>query len=387
MKLLPTALIISSLLALPASATSLILPDVLKLTVPTSEQMETSFVRTGPTIQVAILLDSSNSMDGLINQVKEKIWDIVNEISTANKAGKEVTLQVALFEYGKDSISAHEGYVQMLAPLTSDLDLLSDKLFSLKTNGGDEYAGRVILESVNRLSWSKHPDDLKLILIAGNESFNQGNTPVRYSMDKANANNIIVNTVFCGKREAGIKDGWFEGAQMGGGKYLNVNQNESIVHIETPYDSEINKLGLKLNETFIHYGSQGTEKKALQESLDDAITVQSTALMAKRNMSKASKSYDATSWDIVSIFESDKKKAMEIASQSPELEKLSEKEIKTKLNEQKAKREKVESRMSELKRDRASYLAKNKGNDKNDFGSVLIKQIKKQAESKGYSFK
>ena len=33
------------------------------------------------TIKVALLLDTSNSMDGLINQAKAQLWEIVNELS------------------------------------------------------------------------------------------------------------------------------------------------------------------------------------------------------------------------------------------------------------------------------------------------------------------
>ena len=35
------------------------------------------------TIKVALLLDTSNSMDGLINQAKAQLWEIVNELSYA----------------------------------------------------------------------------------------------------------------------------------------------------------------------------------------------------------------------------------------------------------------------------------------------------------------
>ena len=36
-----------------------------------------------PFIKVALLLDTSNSMDGLIDQAKAQLWDIVNELSYA----------------------------------------------------------------------------------------------------------------------------------------------------------------------------------------------------------------------------------------------------------------------------------------------------------------
>ena len=42
---------------------------------------------------------------------------------------------VALYEYGKDSIPASEGYLRQILPLTDDLDEVSKQLFALTTNG------------------------------------------------------------------------------------------------------------------------------------------------------------------------------------------------------------------------------------------------------------
>ncbi len=46
-----------------------------------------------PRVQVALLLDTSNSMDGLINQAKSQLWRIVNEFAKARKDGKPVSLK------------------------------------------------------------------------------------------------------------------------------------------------------------------------------------------------------------------------------------------------------------------------------------------------------
>jgi len=118
-------------------------------------------------------------MDGLIRQAKEQIWNIVNEVSRANKDNEEVTMQIALYEYGKNTLPVQTGYIQMLSPLTNDLDFLSEKLFSLRTRGGLEYAGEVIAKATQNLYWSSHKDDLKIIIIAGNEGFDQGHIDYR----------------------------------------------------------------------------------------------------------------------------------------------------------------------------------------------------------------
>ena len=68
---------------------SIKLPNILNPEV-SNHIHENQFKRTGPTIQIAILLDTSNSMDGLIAQTKSKIWNIINEVSKANKDDKNI---------------------------------------------------------------------------------------------------------------------------------------------------------------------------------------------------------------------------------------------------------------------------------------------------------
>jgi len=91
-----------------------------------------------PRIQLAILLDTSSSMSGLIDQAKTQLWRIVNEFATTRKEGKVPELQVALYEYGKSSLPANQGYMRMIVPLTTDLDKISEELFALQHNGGQE---------------------------------------------------------------------------------------------------------------------------------------------------------------------------------------------------------------------------------------------------------
>src|SRR4051812_18188401 len=65
-----------------------------------------------PLVQLAILLDTSNSMDGLIEQAKSQLWKIANELAYAKRHGKNPTLQVALYEYGNDSLSPGENWIR-----------------------------------------------------------------------------------------------------------------------------------------------------------------------------------------------------------------------------------------------------------------------------------
>src|SRR6185369_4975439 len=151
-----------------------------------------------PLVQIAVLLDTSGSMEGLIEQAKGQLWKIVNEFLKAKQDGQTPEVQVALYEYGKSSLSPKSGWIRQIQPLTTDLDKISEELFALKTNGVDEYCGWVIKRAVDDLDWSPSADVYKVIFIAGNEPFTQG--PVNYaeSCKAAITKGIIVNTIHCG---------------------------------------------------------------------------------------------------------------------------------------------------------------------------------------------
>ena len=176
-----------------------------------------------PLVQIAILLDTSNSMDGLIEQAKSQLWKISNELIKARQDGVAPEVQVALYEYGKSSLDRQTGWIRQIQPLTTDLDKISEELFALHTNGGQEYCGWVIKRAVDELEWSPASDAYKVIFIAGNEPFTQG--PVNYveSCKAAITKGIIVNTIHCGNEAIGVNTKWKDGADRADGNYLVID--------------------------------------------------------------------------------------------------------------------------------------------------------------------
>ena len=195
-----------------------------------------------PKIQLAILLDTSNSMDGLINQARTQLWKIVNELATAKRDGQVPEMQVALYEYGKPTLPREKGYVRQIVPLTDDLDKISEELFALTTNGGDEYCGQVIAAATAELAWSKSDRDLKLIFIAGNEPFTQGPLDYKKACGDAIGKGITVNTIFCGAEAQGISTGWLDGAKLADGSFLHIDQSQPVSQIRTPFDARLAEL-------------------------------------------------------------------------------------------------------------------------------------------------
>jgi hypothetical protein len=73
-----------------------------------------------PLVQIAVLLDTSGSMSGLIDQARAELWAIVNEFIFAKRGGLDPQVQVALYEYGKSALKQDEGYIRQIVPFTTD---------------------------------------------------------------------------------------------------------------------------------------------------------------------------------------------------------------------------------------------------------------------------
>jgi hypothetical protein len=257
-------------------------------------------------IQVAILLDVSGSMDGLIEQAKSQLWNMVTVLGKATCGGSVPKIEIALYEYGRSSNDEKKGYIKQLSGFTTDLDLLSATLFQLKTNGGDEYCGHVIKTSVDELNWDMSPGNYKVIFIAGNEDFLQGKIQFTDACVLAKQKGIIVNTIYCGDRMQGIKEHWNLGGECGDGSYTNINQDVKEEEFETPYDSAMYVYNSKLNQTYIAYGERGFANAERQEAMD----VQNASLSKKAGLArvsvKASRGlYDSSSWDLVDAYSND----------------------------------------------------------------------------------
>lgn len=336
-------------------------------------------------VKIALLLDTSNSMDGLINQAKAQLWDIVNEFTHA-KCGNDTRplLQIALYEYGNDNLSSNEGYIRQVLGFSDDLDEISEKLFSLTTNGGEEYCGEVIHTSLKQLDWGKNADDLKMIFIAGNEPFTQGKLNYKDAAMNAKEKGVIVNTIFCGNHEQGISTMWKSGATLTGGEYMAIDHNRQVVHIDTPYDDIIIKLNSKLNNTYISYGSLGYEKKALQSAQDSNAAELEEAVVVQRAVSKSSRLYKNTQWDLVDAVEDDEAVLTRLKEKDlpKELQGKSEKEIKTYITQKKNEREEIQKQIQELSAKREVYIAENQKEEKGELENALLSAIKSQASKK-----
>lgn len=342
-------------------------------------------------IQVAILFDTSNSMDGLIDQAKSRIWNIVNEVASLTHNGLAPTIEIAIYEYGNDGLEASDNYIRQVLDLSTDLDLISEKLFALTTNGGSEFCGAVIDKSLDDLNWSPVESDLKMIYIAGNEPFTQGPVSYKEVCTEATGKGIFINTIYCGNYNKGVTDSWKAGADCSNGDYFNIDSDKEIVHIETPYDVEIRSYNDSINTTYYGYGSIGKTKKSAQLEQDANAVNQSTAVMTERAITKSKKSaYKNEAWDLVDAEEA----GMDITEISEEelpdeFKGLSPEEKEAKLKEIKEQREVYQEKIDKLAKDRQLYIdeemkKRSENSEVDDFGSSVNESIIKKANAIGF---
>jgi hypothetical protein len=348
---------------------------------------------TSKKVQVAILFDTSNSMDGLIDQAKSRIWKIINEVSALRCGGAAPTIEIAIYEYGNDGLKEDDNFIRLVLDLSTDLDEISKNLFALATNGGSEYCGAVIEQSIKDLNWSTDPTDLKMIYIAGNEAFDQGPVAFEKVCKTAKAKNIFVNTIFCGDFHQGADLLWQDGATCSDGDYFNIDSDKAIAHIDTPYDQEIRSFNDSLNSTYYGYGSLGREKKSSQRSEDYNASSQASSVATDRAVAKSNKAvYLNSSWDLIDASNGGKDINDMDEEELPEEFKGKTDEEKTALLEvKKLDRERFQKKIGELAVEREVFISEKKkemaeaGEEVDDFGSNVNKSIVKKAELNGFT--
>jgi hypothetical protein len=342
-----------------------------------------------PVIQVALLLDTSGSMSPLIDQAKTELWSIVNKLGQARYKGKAPKIEVALFEYGKSSLEREGGYIKMLAPFTHDLDGLSEVLFGLNTNGGEEYCAWVIRSALDSLKWKSRPGALKMVFIAGNEPFDQGPVEVDSVLQEADRKGVLVHPILCSTGDSRDQISWNRAADLAHTD-LKVIDHTRVVQIpKTPYDARLAELGSELNKTYIGYGEAGRAKAARQVAQDANIAGVGAPAAAERSVAKASGSYRNADWDVVDRAEEAGGVASLRDEELPaEMRGMSLQEREAYVAKKARERAAIQSEIKELSAKRQAYIEQEQrkaGQTDATLGSAVIETVRSKAQKEGFT--
>lgn len=342
-------------------------------------------------IELAICLDTSGSMDGLIDAARARIWDIVSDLATATPQPK---LRVALVTFGNDGHSSENGWTNIDIDFTDNLDVVSQRLFALTTNGGTELVGRVIDRATKGLAWSEGDASLRILVVAGNESADQ-DTEVKYgdAARRAIERMIVVNSIYCGAPTEPYAAAWQDVARKADGHFASIDQNNGTVVIATPFDEELARLSGTINETYIPYGEAGAWNALNQAAQDANAAGLNGAAAAQRCVTKGSGLYMNRGWDLVDacadpafrleeVKESDLPEAMR--TMTPEARKAH-------VAERAAARKALQEEIRVIGERRAAFIAAEmaKGGRTDDaaFDRAIRNAIRAQATARGFTFR
>jgi len=343
-------------------------------------------------VDLVLALDTSSSMNGLIDAARQKMWDVVNLL---DKAQPKPELRVGLIAYGNTGYDAKTGWVQTQIDLTTDLDTVYGKLFGLTTNGGDEYVARAVKVATRELSWSKDQDALRIIFVAGNEAATQDPiVKLEDAIGDAREHGIYVNAIFCGPERAGDAVGWARVASLGKGQFAAIDHNH-VVAIATPQDAELGRLSDELSKTYVAYGDTGAGHLANQVAQDRNASSASAPAAAARAAGKASGLYKADDWDLVDATRGKKRdvRHMSTAELPAEMREMKP-EARAAFVEAKAKkREELQKRIKTVNTEREHYVseqrkrpATNGAKPQTSMDDALVGGIRKEAEATGFTF-
>ncbi len=342
-------------------------------------------------IELAICLDTSGSMDGLINAARQKLWTIVNDLA---KAEPTPTLRVSLLSFGNDGHNPENGWVKVETPFTEDLDTVSQRLFGLTTNGGTELVARAVQTSMQELDWHSSADTLRMIFVAGNESADQDEqVAVRAICEEAAERGIDVNSIYCsyGGDDSEVMSGWRELARLGNGEFAMIDQDNGTLVIATPYDQALIKLSDELNATYIPFGDAGQAGCSNQAAQDANAMQLNSASAASRAATKAGKLYSC-SWDLVDAIRSGELDLAEVddADLPEDMRALTHAQRVAKIENMQQRRTQLQSEISELDQRRQALLTKELARQsKTNIGSfdfAIRSTIRNKAEAVGFTF-
>ena len=238
-----------------------------------------------PRVEVVFALDTTGSMDGLIDGAKRKIWSIASYIAGAQPKPE---LRVGLVAYR----DLGDAYVTRFFDLSDDMDVVFKHLSSFRADGGGdtpEHVAKALHDAVERTSWSQDGQVLKIVYLVGDAPPHTDYTDgydYKAIARKAARMGIRVNTILCGD-DPEAKVAWLDIAHAGRGEYASIAQSGGVARVTTPYDDKLAELNRRLVGTALGYGAHRAEvaaKTAAAASGDVAIAADRAAFAAKKGL-------------------------------------------------------------------------------------------------------
>ncbi|MCC6383812.1 MAG: hypothetical protein LC117_04275 [Bacteroidia bacterium] len=257
--------------------------------------------------EVAIVADLSGSTNGLLDDLRDNLW---NFIYYFNRSNPEVEMRLAFVGFSRKSFGIENGYVRVLTDLTTHYDLVSSKMFNLVSNveKGDQYVGAALRASVKNLSWSNDKATRRMILLFGNSRADLGNVDYHNAMEGAISKGIVINSVYCihSEPDEKILAKWYTIADGTGGELYTYRVTKRLPNKNYSLATErLIDLNNSFNETFIPFNKKSSEIFGLMLTTDVNALQMSEHFFVSRCCYKLTPSYQnlLAANDLVSYYE------------------------------------------------------------------------------------
>ena len=339
-------------------------------------------------VDVVVMLDTSGSMENLLDATRARVWDVVNELGRMKPTPE---LRVGLVSFGTDKATEDQGFIIQHLDLTDDLDEVYSELMSLTVGGGTELVGRALNEAIDGMSWAQDYNGLRVVFVAGNESADQGveDDDFRIAARAARDRDIIVNALYAGNRDQGVIELWPEVARAGEGNFTAIDPAIGSIQIAAPQDELLLELNGKLNTTYLPYGERGHDGLANQVAQDSNASRLGVQSCSSRIVAKGGALYNNASWDLVdkTLEEGFDWNSLSVAELPEEIQSMTLAQRVEFVDAKRELRETIQSEIQAASEAREVFVKRVIADRIGDagLGEAMRKVIREQAMAKGFS--
>lgn len=205
-------------------------------------------------IDVVFAVDTTGSMEHLIDGAKRTVWSIATHI---RQTDPNASLRIGLVAYR----DVGEDYVTKPFQLTTDLDAVYAELSTYGAAGGGDRPEDVAAGLRDALAMRWRAGAKKLVFVVGDAPpIDRGDAPPYDTLAReAAATGVVVNAIRCGIDEDAAL-AFQRLASLAGGEYSTIAQDGGVQQVATPYDERLGELSASIDRTAVIAGDEGVRE-------------------------------------------------------------------------------------------------------------------------------
>jgi hypothetical protein len=271
--------------------------------------------------------------------------------------------------------------------LSDDLDTVFEHLSSFEAAGGGdtpEHVSKALYDAVYKTSWTGDQSALKQIYLVGDApphtDYSDGYDYKKIAK-RAHDLGIHINTIRCGA-DSETAMVWNQIASSAAGEYASIDQSGGVRVAATPYDGEMQKLNAALVGTAIGYGSGRGD---VARKVRAATTMSAPAAADRAGFFGVKGGAVGGGGDLVDDVFNGKTRVADAKAEElpPEMAAMDETKREAYVKEKVAERNKIQSQINSVAKQRQEWLKKNAKDKPDSFDAQVEGTIKKQAKSIG----